>query len=117
MNKRNVGDEYEKLAAIYLTAEGFQILEHNFRCRIGEIDIIATKDGYLRFIEVKYRSNGRTGSPQEAVNYKKQRQISKVASYYLMKKGYSLDTACCFDVIGIWNHEIMLLENAFEYCN
>lgn len=117
MNKRSLGDNYERIAATYLKAEGYDIIEHNFRCKIGEIDIIARKDNYIRFIEVKYRSDKRIGMPEEAVNYKKQRLISKTASYYLMKKGYEVDTPCCFDVVAILDNEIKLYENAFEYCN
>lgn len=115
MNKRSLGDDYEQIAAVYLKSEGYEIIEHNFRCKIGEIDIIARKDGYIRFIEVKYRSDNRAGLPEEAVNYKKQRLICKTASYYMMKNKYSMDTACCFDVVAILDNEIKLYENAFEY--
>jgi putative endonuclease len=117
MNKRSIGVDYEYIAALYLQAEGYEIIEHNFRCKIGEIDIIAKKDNYLRFIEVKYRSDKRIGIPEEAVNYKKQRLISKTASYYIMKKGYTMDIPCCFDVVAILDNEIKLYENAYEYCN
>lgn len=116
MNKRSLGDDYEHIAALYLQSEGYEIIEHNFRCKLGEIDIIARKDGYLRFIEVKYRSDKKKGLPEEAINYQKQRQICKVASYYMMKNRYAADTACCFDVVGILNQEIKLYENAFDYC-
>ncbi|WP_236354783.1 YraN family protein [Konateibacter massiliensis] len=116
MNKRSIGEDYEKIAALYLKTEGYEILEQNFRCRRGEIDIIAKKDGYLRFVEVKYRSDERLGMPEEAVNYKKQHQISQTASYYLVRRGYSQETACCFDVVSILGNEIRLFKNAFEYC-
>ncbi|OYO76209.1 putative endonuclease [Lachnotalea glycerini] len=117
MNKRSLGDSYECIALLYLQAEGFEIIERNFRCKMGEIDIIAKKDGYLRFIEVKYRSDKRAGNPEEAVNCKKQRLISRSALYYMMKNGYSTDISCCFDVVAILGNEIRLYENAFEYCN
>lgn len=116
MNKRSLGDDYERIAVLYLQSVGYQIIEQNFRCKLGEIDIIAKKDGYLRFVEVKYRSDKYKGLPEEAVNYRKQRQICKVASYYIMKNSYSTDIPCCFDVVGILNNEIKLYENAFEYC-
>lgn len=117
MNKRSLGDDYEHIAIVYLNSEGYEVLEQNFRCKIGEIDIIAKKDGYIRFIEVKYRSDKRAGMPEEAVNYKKQRLICKTASYYMMKQKISMDTSYCFDVIAILDNEIKLYENAFEYCN
>lgn len=117
MNKRGLGDDYEEIAAVYLKSEGYEMIQHNFQCKLGEIDIIARKDGYIRFIEVKYRSNKRSGFPQEAVNYQKQRKICKAASYYMMKNRYSMDTPCCFDVVAILENEIQLFENAFEYCD
>lgn len=117
MNKRGLGEDYEQIAATYLKAEGYEVIEQNFRCKIGEIDIIASKDGYIRFVEVKYRSDKRIGMPEEAVNYKKQRLISKTASYYMLKHGISMDTPCCFDVVAILDNEIKLYQNAFEYRN
>ena len=56
MNKRQLGTVYEQKAAAYLQQQGYEILECNFRCRIGEIDIIAREGEYLCFVEVKYRS-------------------------------------------------------------
>ena len=84
MNKRAVGTAYEKLAGEYLRQQGYEILEYNFRCRMGEVDIVAKDGEYLVFVEVKYRSSGRSGSPLEAVDRRKQRIISKVASYYCL---------------------------------
>ena len=113
MNKRQLGGEYEKLAAEYLRAQGYDILEQNYRCRSGEIDLIARDGEYLCFIEVKYRRGITCGSPFEAVGLHKQMQILKVARYYLMKKKLNLDTACRFDVVAIEGNEITLLRNAF----
>ena len=113
MNKRQLGGEYEKLAAEYLKAQGYVILEQNYRCRSGEIDLIAREGDYLCFIEVKYRRGISCGSPLEAVGLHKQMQILKVARYYLMKKKLNLDTACRFDVVAIEGNEITLLRNAF----
>ena len=67
MNKRKTGAEYEELAARWLTGTGFEILEKNYRCRIGEIDLIARDGRYLVFVEVKYRSDEKAGDPSEAV--------------------------------------------------
>lgn len=72
-NKRTIGADKEQLAAEYLIDNGYTVLERNFRSRTGEIDIIASKDNYLVFIEVKYRSNTRYGASVEAVNYKNSR--------------------------------------------
>ena len=115
MNKRSIGTDYEKLAGLYLQEQGYEILAYNFRCRMGEIDIVA-KDGiYLVFVEVKYRSGSRTGSPLEAVHVKKQQTISKAALYYCLKHGYAENMPCRFDVVGICGEEYMLIKNAFEY--
>ena len=113
MNNRQLGADYEKLAAEYLQSQGYEILEHNFRCRSGEIDLIAREDEYLCFVEVKYRAGSSCGSPLDAVNSHKQRQILKVAKYYLMRKGMTMDTPCRFDVVAIEGKEITLLCNAF----
>lgn len=113
MNKRQVGADYENVAASFLQEQGYRILERNYRCRSGEIDLIARDGEYLCFVEVKYRSSGAFGSPLEAVGCRKQQQILKVAKYYLMRKRFSMDTACRFDVVAIAGKEITLLRNAF----
>lgn len=115
MNKRAVGTTYEKLAGNYLEQHGYEILEYNFRCRMGEIDIIARDGEYLVFVEVKYRSSSRTGSPLEAVDTRKQRIISKVASYYCLTHGCGEGQPCRFDVVAIKSEEYTLIKNAFEY--
>ena len=115
MNKRAVGTTYEKLAGTYLEQQGYEILEYNFRCHIGEIDIVAKDREYLVFIEVKYRSNNRKGNPLEAVDVRKQRIISKVASYYCLTHGYGEMWPCRFDVAAIDGVEYILIKNEFEY--
>lgn len=114
-NHRATGTYYEKEAANYLEEQGYEILTMNYRCRLGEIDIIAKDEEYLVFVEVKYRKSGAGGSPEEAVNYKKQHTISRVASYYLMKEYGMMDVCCRFDVVAILDGEIRLIRNAFEY--
>lgn len=116
MNKRSVGTAYEQQAAAYLKEQGYEIVECNYRCRIGEIDIIAREENYLVFVEVKYRTDAGSGSPKEAVNYKKQRIISKVADYYCMTHGCNMITPCRFDVVAIQGEEVELVRNAFMYC-
>ena len=113
MNKRQVGSNYEQLAAEYLKAKGMTILEMNYRNRGGEIDIIVKDGEYICFVEVKYRTTNRWGSPLEAVNYRKQQQIRKVALYYLMRHGLNEWTPCRFDVVAFEGDEITHIENAF----
>ena len=112
-NKRETGAAYELKAEEYLIQNGYKILERNFRNRSGEIDLIAKKDGQIHFIEVKYRTTSDFGSPLEAVDFRKQKQIRKVAMYYLMKNKLSEWTPCQFDVIGFEGEKMIHLENAF----
>lgn len=115
MNKRKLGGSYEQMAAGFLSDHGYEILEMNFRCRIGEIDIVARDGPFLVFVEVKYRANMKYGGPLPAVNLKKQRIISKAAAFYLMKHHLGINTPCRFDVVGILPDQIQLEKNAFPY--
>lgn len=104
------------MAAEYLQAHGYRILNKNFRCRTGELDLVAEKDRCFVFVEVKFRSGTKFGDPFEAVGLKKQRQICRTALYYLKKHGYSLDCACRFDVIAVYGDQtIRHMENAFDF--
>lgn len=113
MNKRQVGSSYEEIAAAYLRTQGFEILVKNYRCRQGEIDLIARDGRYLVFIEVKYRADSRKGDPAEAVTGLKQAHIRNTARYYLYSHQYGEDTPCRFDVVSILGEEIRLISNAF----
>lgn len=114
MNKRKIGAAYEQLAANYLRKNGYRILEKNYRCPLGEIDLVAMDGSYLVFVEVKYRGSSRDGNPLEAVDQRKQRIIGRVARYFLLSHPKYTDTACRFDVVGISGEEICLIRNAFE---
>lgn len=112
-NKREVGTIWEQEATHYLEKNGYEIVEMNYRCRIGEIDIIARNEGYLAFIEVKYRKTSFMGDPLEAINPKKQHIIRKTASYYLVCHNLSENTPCRFDAVGILGNTITLVKDAF----
>lgn len=123
MNKREIGANKEEMACRYLERAGLKILDRNFRSRFGEIDIVALdKDmdtqhpaSVIVFVEVKYRKNTASGNPWEAVYYKKQRTICKVADYYRIKHGGLKGYCFRFDVISILADEITWYKNAFEY--
>lgn len=115
MNTRQIGAKKEEMAAKYLQQNGMEILERNFRNRQGEIDIIGRHEGYLVFVEVKYRSNTRQGYPAEAVDFRKQRQICKVADYYRMIHGLGEQTKVRYDVIAVVRDEITWIQNAFYH--
>lgn len=117
-NRRQTGAEYEHVAGHYLEKLGYEILEYNYRCRLGEIDIVAKDGKYMVFCEVKYRSDNRKGNPLEAVGVKKQQTIFRCAMYYLTENQLS-DVPCRFDVVGIdgvsgmKEPEITYIKNAF----
>lgn len=84
--KKNVGDYGEEFAANLLVNSGYRILERNYASRSGEIDIIATKDGVLHFVEVKTRCSMKYGYPSESVTRIKQERIRKAAKQYLQSR-------------------------------
>lgn len=115
MNKRKVGSDKEGIAAEYLKTKGVTVLESNFRCRQGEIDLICEDGEYLIFVEVKYRRNNDTGAPEEAVGYAKQKKICRVSDYYRLIHHLADDTAIRFDVIAIEGEKIRWIPDAFSY--
>lgn len=110
-----MGAVWEQKAAEYLEARGMKIKERNFRNRQGEIDIIGYHDGYLVFVEVKYRNGNGKGYAAEAVDYRKQRQICKVADYYRYIHRLGENIAVRYDVIAVQGEEIEWLQNAFPH--
>lgn len=115
MNTRKTGAAYEQIAIEYLQRQGVVILEHNYRNRRGEIDIIGRDGEYIVFIEVKYRRDNAKGYPVEAVNYSKQRTICRVADYYRMMHHMGDFTPVRYDVVAICGEEITWYQNAFEH--
>jgi len=98
------GRSGEDIAARYLLEKGYQIIERNFRCRKGEIDIIAKDKKEIVFIEVKTRTNENYGRPIDAVTYYKQKHIIKSIQYYLFAK--KLENAFIrIDIIEVYQKE------------
>lgn len=111
-NKRSIGTIYEQRAVEYLVQKGYKIVYKNYRCKLGEIDLIAKIQEFTVFIEVKYKASCVFGFPRESVNYKKQQRILLTAKHYL--RGHELSEVCCrFDVIEILGEELTHIENAF----
>lgn len=111
-NKKAVGKVYEDLATAYLIDKGYKILARNYRCKVGEIDIIAKEKDVVVFIEVKYRKTLAFGSPAEAVNYYKKQRILRTAKWYLHAY-YKNEINCRFDVIEILDEKLSHVEAAF----
>ena len=116
--KITTGKEGEKIAAAFLKKNGYRISEINFRCVLGEIDIIARDKGELVFIEVKTRKSGELGYPEQAVGIRKQKKMSQLALWYLQKNNIT-DSGARFDVVAITmlpsGTEIKLIKNAFDF--
>lgn len=114
----SLGDEGEKIACQHLKKSGYSIILRNFRCRSGEVDIIARHKGVLVFIEVKTRRSESFGSPAAAVTPRKQLQIAKAALEYLARENL-FDTEARFDVVSILvsatgKPQIEIITSAFE---
>lgn len=112
-NNKQLGDQGEALAVAYLQKGGYSILETNYRDRFGEIDIIAKQGEYIVFIEVKYRSNMKTGRPAEAVHFYKQKKICHVAKSYARKKKL-FQHPIRFDIVELVGERVHIIPFAFE---
>ncbi len=112
MDNKILGGKGEALAYNYLKRKKYKILERNFTCEIGELDIVAEKDDVIVFVEVKTRASAKFGLPREAVNFFKQQKLRQLALYYLKSKKL-LERSIRFDVIDVIDEEITHIENAF----
>ena len=118
IQKIQLGRAGEKAAVDFLTRNGYQIAEQNFRNKFGEIDIIAYDGDVTCFIEVKTRNSDVFGSPLESVTLSKQRKIGQVALSYLKSKGNS-EVKARFDVVAVCLNggqcrSVDLIKDAFD---
>ena len=90
-----------------------EILYFNYRCKIGEIDLIARDGQYLVFVEVKYRSFKNQGGAMYAISGAKQRRICRVAQWYMAENNISQDMYCRFDAVLIDGQDISHIKNAW----
>ncbi len=115
--RSKIGKRGEDIALKYLKKHKYKILDRNYRCRFGEIDIIARDRDTLVFIEVKLRRCRDYGTPESAVDERKRRKIERVALDYMMKNDLR-DRDIRFDVVAIdmgdKKEDIRLIRNAFE---
>ena len=116
-SNRAVGSEKEELACDYLEQHGYRVVDRNFHGgRFAELDIVARDaEGYLCFVEVKYRRDWEHGGYEGAIDKKKIRNICRCATYYMAGKHMMTDTPVRFDVVYIVGEEITLVRNAFDY--
>lgn len=112
MKNKVEGNIGEVLSVNFLKKQGYKILSINFKTKFGEIDIIALDKDTIVFVEVKRRETLKLGRPIEAIDYRKELKIKRVAEYYLNKtKIYEVNVR--FDVIEILGKEISHIKNAF----
>lgn len=116
-DRGRVGTLGESVAVRALKNAGYKILDINYRCKLGEIDVIAREGGTLVFVEVKARRSNRFGNPKMAVTQKKQRKVSMVALEYLKRNGIS-DEKARFDVVAVSlrssQPDVEIIRNAFD---
>jgi putative endonuclease len=112
-----MGRAGEEVARRFLCGRGYRILERNYRCRFGEIDLIARDGGTLVFIEVKTRRSPAFGGPAAAVTAQKQRHLIKASQLFLAQRGWA-EEPCRFDVVTVVmdtaQPRVELIKDAFQ---
>jgi len=99
-NRRALGAAGESSAARFLESCGYRIVEANVRCRLGEIDLVAIDVGVIVFVEVKGNRGRQYGPPEEMVTPAKQRRLTRLAAWYLQRRGW-LGRPARFDVVAV----------------
>lgn len=100
-NRRQLGTRLEKIASYYLEQQGYETLYRQYRCPLGEIDLVMRDGNTTVFVEVKGRHTERFGLPREAVDWRKRRRLWRVAEHFLQNHNYQ-STAWRFDVVEIY---------------
>lgn len=113
--RHETGKIGEDLACEYILKKNFEIIERNFRCKIGEIDIIAKDKDELVFIEVKTRSQNKYGNPSDAVDKYKKKHIYHAAEYYMMINRIE-NVFCRLDVMEVFMYDSGTKINYLKNC-
>ena len=121
LSKKQLGDLGEDISEIFLIKTGYSIIKRNYRCKLGEIDLIAKDKNKIIFFEVKTRTNLNFGYPEESVNNLKVLKLKKLAIFFVVSENmHNLDMQ--FDVISInlWRthflDNIKNIKNISEIC-
>ena len=115
--KQLLGRYGERKACAYLKKQGYRILGTNFRCKAGEVDIIAADHETLVFVEVKTRSSDQFGTPQEAVTAAKLRTLRQVAQYYLRETDAPNNMLVRYDILALSIDQNGKLKNVEHFKN
>ncbi|MBE0477838.1 YraN family protein [Candidatus Aerophobetes bacterium] len=116
--RKDVGKKGEQVALSFLRKKGYKILDRNFRCRFGELDIVAEEDNQIIFIEVRSCRSLNFGSPLQSLDYFKKKRLTRLALFYLTSHNLK-NASCRFDVVAVVFEEgskigsINLIKNAF----
>lgn len=117
LGRIQTGKRGEDIAVDYLTRAGYRVIDRNYRCPFGEIDIVAKDKDTVVFVEVRSRKSEEFGDPQLSVGLDKQRRLSRIALNYIEEKGLHHCNAR-FDVVAVkmlpGNEEVELIQNAFD---
>lgn len=115
--KQILGQEGERIAESYLRKKGYRVVERNYRCSVGELDLVVLDRRVIVFVEVKTRTDERFGAPLESVGSRKQKKMIKAALFFLSQRRLHHRDAR-FDVVGVsWRDRepvVEHVENAFE---
>lgn len=111
--RRRLGVDGEALVATWYSERGYEVVERNWRCREGEIDLVVRSGSALVFCEVKTRSSDRFGTALEAVTVSKQLRLRKLGARWLSEHRGSGQLTVRFDVASVMAGEILVIENAF----
>lgn len=114
----HAGHKWERMAEAFLRKRGLKMLERNFNCRVGEIDLVLRDGPVLVFAEVRYRASDKYGSGAESVSLTKQKRITRAAQKFLQLRPQHPAQVCRFDVVSIGNSRgrttIDWIPNAFD---
>lgn len=111
-HRRRVGDAGEERAAEWYCVAGYRVVERNWRCAEGEIDLVCRRRGTIVVVEVKARTSGAYGSPAAAVSMAKQRRLRRLAARWLRERRVHCDVVR-FDVVAVTPAGLEVLEDAF----
>jgi putative endonuclease len=109
------GFSAQRRAERLLIDRGHRVLERNFRCAVGELDLICADGDELVFVEVRSRASARYGSAIDSVDYRKRRRLSRVAAAYLSQvAGARVYRRCRFDIVGVTGDHVEVIVDAFR---
>ena len=114
-DSNEIGAAAETAALIFLESQGLKCRERNYRCKMGELDLIMQDGAYRVFVEVRKRSHQQFGSGLDSITQHKQQRLYRAATHYLLEKNLYDKIDCRFDIISMNEFdEIDWIKNAFE---